>query len=59
MPYLTRVLYDPDDKDNTLTRTGKRFGISVTGFMGVNGVSHADVYLRNNSFTTIYSLIQL
>ena len=31
MPYLTKVLYNPDDKDNTLTRTGKRFGTSVTG----------------------------
>ena len=27
--------------------------------MGVNRVSQANVYLRNNSFTTIYSLVQL
>ena len=36
MPCITRVLYDPNDKDNTLIRNGKKFGTSVTGFMGVN-----------------------
>ena len=59
MSNVLRVLYDPEDKVNILSRTGKRFGICVTGFLSVNGQSQADVYLRNNVFTTIYSLIQL
>ena len=59
MPYLVRLLYDPEDKDNILVRTGKRFGISITGFLSANGISFADAFLRNNAFTTIYSLIKL
>ena len=38
-------------------RTGKKFGISVTGIMGVNGSSLIEFYKRNNSFTTILTLI--
>ena len=42
---------------NVLYRTGQKFGISVTGIMGVNCSSYMEVYERNNSFTTILTLI--
>ena len=42
--------------DNILDRTGQKFGISVTGIMGVNCSSYMEIYERNNSFTTILTL---
>ena len=55
-PNLFRMLYKSGMK-NTLDRTGKKFGISVTGIMGVNCNSYMELYKRNNSFTTILTLI--
>ena len=40
-------------------RTGQKFGISVTGFIPLNGKPLAETYERNNSYTTIRSLVQL
>ena len=48
---------DSRDKAPIFNRTGKKFGISVTGIMGVNCLSHMEFYERNNSFTTILTLI--
>ena len=56
-PNLVRILYRPGTK-NILNRTGKKFGTSVTGIMGVNCESYMEVYERNNSFTTILTLTQ-
>ena len=53
---VARTLYKPEMK-NILKRTGKRFGISVTGIMGVNCESLMETYERNNGFTTINTLI--
>ena len=55
---VTRVIYDPND-DNVFVKTGAKFGTSVTGFMPINGRPLAETYERNNSFTTIYSMIML
>lgn len=55
---VTRVIYDPND-DNVFVRTGAKFGISVTGFMLINGQPLAETYERNNAFTTICSMIML
>ena len=55
-PNLVRILYKHGMK-NILKRTGKKFGISVTGIMGVNCTSFMEFYKRNNSFTTILTLI--
>ena len=55
-PNLVRILYKKG-KDNILNRTGLKFGISVTGIMGVNCSSYMESYERNNSFTTILTLI--
>ena len=44
---------------NILYRTGQKFGISATGIMGVNCDSYIEFYKRNNSFTTILTLIKL
>lgn len=54
-PNLFRTLYK-SGMDNILDRTGKKFGISVTGIMGVNCSSYMEIYERNNSFTTILTL---
>lgn len=53
---VARALYKPEMK-NILKRTGQRFGISVTGIMGVNCESLMETYKRNNGFTTILTLI--
>ena len=42
---------------NIFNRTGKKFGINVTGIMGTNCSSFMEFYERNNSFTTILTLI--
>ena len=55
-PNLVRILYK-SGMSNVLYRTGQKFGISVTGIMGVNCSSYMEVYERNNSFTTILTLI--
>ena len=55
-PNLSRTLYKSGMK-NILNRTGQKFGISVTGIMGVNCASYMEHYERNNSFTTILTLI--
>ncbi len=55
---VTRVIYDSNDK-NVFVRTGTKFGTSVTGFMPINGIPLAETYERNNSFTTICSMIML
>ncbi len=55
-PNLFRTLYKPE-MDNILDRTGKKFGISVTGIMRVSCSSYMEIYERNNSFTTILTLI--
>ena len=52
---LFRTFYKPG-MDNILDRTGQKFGISVTGIMGVNCSSYMEIYERNNSFTTILTL---
>ena len=54
-PNLFRTLYK-SGMDNILDRTGQKFGISVTGIMGVNCSSYMEIYERNNSFTTILTL---
>ena len=54
-PNLFRTLYKPG-MDNILDRTGQKFGISVTGIMGVSCSSYMEIYERNNSFTTILTL---
>ena len=56
VPNVVRILYANGMK-NIFKRTGKKFGISVTGIMGVNCLSHMEFYERNNSFTTILTLI--
>lgn len=56
LPNLVRILYRAE-LGNILYRTGKKFGISVTGIMGVNCTSYMEFYKRNNSFTTILTLI--
>ena len=56
VPNVVRILYAKGMK-NIFKRTGKKFGISVTGIMGVNCLSHMEFYERNNSFTTILTLI--
>ena len=56
MPNVFRILYKSGIK-NVLDRTGQKFGISVTGIMGVNCNSFMEFYKRNNSFTTILTLI--
>ena len=53
---VARALYKSEMK-NILKRTGQRFGISVTGIMGVNCESLMETYQRNNGFTTILTLI--
>ena len=53
---VERSLYKPE-MENILKRTGQRFGTSVTGIMGVNCASYMEFYKRNNSFTTILTLI--
>ena len=53
---VARALYKPEMK-NILKRTGERFGISVTGIMGVNCESLMETFKRNNGFTTILTLI--
>ena len=55
-PNLVRTLYKKGT-NNILHRTGLKFGISVTGIMGVNCSSYMEVFKRNNSFTTILTLI--
>lgn len=55
-PNLVRTLYKKG-MNNILRRTGLKFGISVTGIMGVNCLSYIEVFKRNNSFTTILTLI--
>jgi len=55
-PNLVRTLHKKG-MNNILRRTGLKFGISVTGIMGVNGLSHMEVFEKNNSFTTILTLI--
>ena len=57
-PNVTRVIYDSNDK-NVFVRTGNKFRTSVTGFMPINGKPLAETYERNNSFTTICSMIML
>ena len=54
-PNLFRTLYK-SGMNNILERTGQKFGISVTGIMGVNCSSYMEIYERNNSFTTILTL---
>ena len=54
-PNLFKTLYK-SGMDNILDRTGQKFGISVTGIMGVNCSSYMEIYERNNSFTTILTL---
>ena len=56
IPNVFRILYKSGIK-NVLDRTGQKFGISVTGIMGVNCNSFMEFYKRNNSFTTILTLI--
>ena len=56
MPNIFRMLYKAGIK-NILYRTGQKFGISATGIMGVNCESYIEFYERNNSFTTILTLI--
>ena len=56
MPNIFRMLYKAGIK-NILYRTGQKFGISATGIMGVNCDSYIEFYERNNSFTTILTLI--
>ena len=56
LPNLVRILYRAE-LGNILYRTGKKFGISITGIMGVNCTSYMEFYKRNNSFTTILTLI--
>lgn len=56
VPNVARVLFKPKTK-NILYRTGKKFGISATGIMGVNCASIIEFYKRNNAFTTILTLI--
>ena len=56
VPNLVRILYRAE-LGNILYRAGKKFGISVTGIMGVNCTSYMEFYKRNNSFTTILTLI--
>ena len=55
-PNLVRTLYK-SGMNNILRRTGLKFGISVTGIMGINCSSYIEVFKRNNSFTTILTLI--
>ena len=55
-PNVVRVLYKSGMK-NILEKIGQKFGISVTGIMGANCQSYMEVYERNNSFTTILTLI--
>lgn len=55
-PNLVRILHDPKIK-NIFERTGQKFGISVTRIMGVNCKSYMEVYERNNSYTTILTLV--
>lgn len=56
VPNVVRILYKKGMK-NIFKRTGKKFGISVTGIMGTNCSSYMEFYERNNSFTTILTLI--
>ena len=53
---VARALYKAGMK-NIIKRTGKRFGISVIGIMGVNCQFLMETYKRNNGFTTILTLI--
>lgn len=55
-PNVARILFKPKTK-NILYRTGQKFGISVTGLMGVNCTSFMEFYKRNNAYTTILTLI--
>lgn len=55
-PNLVRTLYKKGMND-ILRRIGLKFGISVTGIMEVNCLSYIEVFKRNNSFTTILTLI--
>ena len=55
---VTRVIYDSNDK-NIFVRKANKFGVSATGFLPVNGKPLIEIYDRNNSYTTIRSLITL
>ena len=48
VPNVARVLFKSKTK-NILYRTGKKFGISATGIMGVNCASIIEFYKRNKN----------
>ena len=55
-PNLVRILHEAG-KSNLISKTAGKFGISVTGIMGVNCESLMECYTRNNAFTTILTLV--
>lgn len=57
LPNVSRILFE-GQQSKKFFRTGQKFGISVTGILGVNCESFMETYKRNNSYTTILTFLK-